>query len=87
MNNKEFLCDSCRYAEIKVTETYRPIYANSGLINKVKNLSIWCNFKYTFIQKLPTYRERNRCNYKPKAGKINEKLIQKTLLGEWKNGQ
>jgi hypothetical protein len=82
MKPKEFLCDSCRYAEIKVTENYRPIYANSSLIDKVKNLSIWCNFKCIFIHKLPTYREKRYCNYKPKAGKIGEKLYQKQLIGE-----
>ncbi|GEM_PF-4670216 len=78
-NKKEFLCDSCRYTEIKIIEGYRPIYANSSLINKIRNLSIWCNYKYTYIQKLPTFRERNKCNYKPKSGKIGKRLYQKQL--------
>jgi hypothetical protein len=80
LNKKEFLCDSCYYADITTVDYYKPIYANSSLVNKVKNLSIWCNWKSNMIQKLPTYREKNRCHYRPKAGKINNKLTQTTII-------
>lgn len=76
---KEFLCDSCREAEIKVLDVYKPLYASSSRVKIVKQLTIWCNFKFSYIHKLPTFRDRNKCNYHPKSGKIGKKLYQKQL--------
>lgn len=77
---KEFLCDSCFYADIKIEEGYRPRFKFSSEIVKIQNLSIWCKFKYSYIRKLPTFKERSKCNYRPKAGKINNKLYQQSLI-------
>jgi hypothetical protein len=76
---KEFLCDSCYYAEIKVVEYYKPLWASSSLVNKVQHLNVWCTLKYIYVRKLVNFEDRKKCGYKPKAGKIGKKLYQKQL--------
>jgi hypothetical protein len=77
---KEYLCDSCYYAEIKIIDIYIPIYATSSRCNKTQHLSIWCNYNYHYIGKMISVKDRKKCGYRPKAGKINKYLTQKQLI-------
>ena len=79
MINKVFACDSCDKAEIRKVEVYRPRYKFSADIIKTNQLTIWCQFKNSYVHKLPTFREIKKCSYKPKSGKIGKKLYQKQL--------
>jgi hypothetical protein len=83
MINKEFLCDSCSFASIEIHEVYKPIYATSQTVHKVKEYTIFCKQKFEYIGKLVTwkkYKEKGYCKYRPKAGKIGKKTLQKTLM-------
>jgi hypothetical protein len=80
ISKKLFLCDSCANAEIKTTERYKTIYPYVGIIEKVQELSIWCNDKSSYVRKIPTFRERKKCHYRPKSGKIDNNLTQATLF-------
>jgi hypothetical protein len=77
---KEFRCDSCYYAEIKINEYYKPLWASSGLVNKVQSMDIWCKKNWRYMRKLKTFKDIKGCGYRPKAGKINKHLEQKQLF-------
>lgn len=80
MVKKEYLCDSCFYADIEITESYVPIYASSSRCNKVQQYNVWCKKKCTYIRKLINVLNNKKCGYRPKAGVINKHLTQKQLI-------
>jgi hypothetical protein len=77
--SKEYLCDSCYNAEITTVEIYKPRFKFSCENIKTKHLAIWCKDKCHYVQKMVTVRERKKCNYRPKNGKIGKRLYQKQL--------
>lgn len=62
--NKFFLCignkgkDKCIFSDVKVIDRFKPLWASSINAEKIKSLSIYCNFQHKFIVKLLT-----RCEY------------------------
>ena len=71
----DFLCESCRYGEVKIIELIKPLYAFSVDVHKIRRLTVFCNLDFCNKAKLVVKCE----NYKPKAGKIGKNIYQKTL--------
>lgn len=75
--SKNWLCDSCRFADIKVSTYYKPFYASSSMAKQAKRLVIWCKFNRCIKSKLSINK---KCGYKPKAGMIGKHTKQEVLI-------
>lgn len=82
---KDILCDSCRFAKLTIREYYKPIFATSSLVIKVKRLQVEC-FAHSesgkFVNRMMTFKQvqKQNCGYRPKAGKIGKNIKQETLM-------
>lgn len=74
---KSFLCDSCRFADVKVIEDWKPRFRGSFDTVLTHKMVTWCLKKYKIITKFSC---DPKCGYKPRSGRIGKKLIQKEII-------
>lgn len=72
---ESFICEHCQHGSEQIVDVKRPLFANSRYIKTVHVLMTYCSFYLCYKRKAVKECER----YRPKAGKINDKITQKTL--------
>lgn len=76
MKLEHYICEHCLYGKEEIVTAIKPLFAGSYSTHKVQRLQQWCSKHYQF--KLKCVKECSE--YRPKAGKIDKNITQKTLF-------
>jgi hypothetical protein len=73
---KKDMCESCYYSEIKIVDGY----SKYPFLHKCKILTKYCFRNSRNVKLIVSLEDSKQCGYKMKAGKIDKKTTQNTLL-------